>query len=56
MPEDYLATYLDKLAALTPTNIREAVQVWLGTAQEVFITIGPDTEQVPLPAPLPVDQ
>lgn len=56
LPANHLATYLDKLSALTPANLREAAQVWLKNAPLVCVTIGPDTEQLPLPSPSPVDQ
>lgn len=55
LPQDHLATFLDKLSVLTPANLREAAQVWLN-APLVFITTGPDTEQLPLPTPSPLDQ
>jgi len=56
LPANHLATYLDKLATLTPANLREAAQVWLKNAPQVCVSIGPDTEQLPLPSPLPIDQ
>ncbi|HEN8798865.1 TPA: insulinase family protein [Pseudomonas putida] len=56
LPGNHLATYLDKLGTLTPGNLREAAQVWLRNAPEVFVSIGADTEQLPLPEPASVDQ
>ncbi|MNJ67076.1 hypothetical protein D3C77_632170 [compost metagenome] len=53
---DHLATLLEKLRALTPANLREAAQVWLSHDAEVFVTLGPVTEQLPLPVAPPVDQ
>ena len=55
LPQDHLATFLDKLSVLTPANLREAAQAWL-SAPQVFITTGPATEQLPLPTPPPLDQ
>ncbi|MNM69647.1 Peptidase M16 inactive domain protein [compost metagenome] len=56
LPADHLATLLEKLRALTPANLREAAQVWLSHDAEVFVTLGPVTEQLPLPVAPPVDQ
>ncbi|WDM59129.1 insulinase family protein [Pseudomonas sp. NEEL19] len=52
---DHLGTFLGKLSALTPANLREAAQVWL-QAPQVFVTSGPVTEQLPLPKPTALDQ
>lgn len=51
LPADHLTTYVDTLAALTPANLLEAAQVWLGQAPEVFVTSGPAVEQLPLSQP-----
>ncbi|MNH05421.1 Peptidase M16 inactive domain protein [compost metagenome] len=56
LPGDHLATFLEKLGALTPANLREAAQVWLNHDAQVFVTLGPVTEQLPLPVAPPVDQ
>ncbi|MCI0913158.1 M16 family metallopeptidase [Pseudomonas putida] len=50
-PADHFATYVQRLAALTPMDIREAARIWLTPAQEVFITVGPAPAQQPLPEP-----
>lgn len=55
-PGDYLATFLEKLRALTPANLREAAQAWLSHDAQVFVTLGPVTKQLPLPVAPPVDQ
>ncbi|MFK0091756.1 M16 family metallopeptidase [Pseudomonas sp. NPDC090592] len=55
LPADHLASFIDKLSALTPSDLREVAQVWL-SQPEILVTTGPETEQLPLPEPLPTDQ
>nr|WP_281211472.1 insulinase family protein [Pseudomonas fulva] len=56
LPADYLTTHLDRLASLTPAYLREVAQVWWRKAPQVFVTLGPDAEQSPLPAPEPAQR
>lgn len=56
LPADHLATFLEKLGALTPADLRKAAQEWLSPDAEVFVTLGPATTQLPLPVAPPVDQ
>ncbi|WP_085721768.1 pitrilysin family protein [Pseudomonas sp. B22(2017)] len=56
LPGDHLATFLDRLQSLTPANLREAGQVWLGNATQVLVTLGPESVQLPLPETMKDDQ
>lgn len=56
LPADHLVSYSDKLAALTPPDIREAARALLAEAPQVVISLGPDVEQLPLPPPPDADQ
>ena len=56
LPADYLTTHLDRLASLTPAHLREVAQVWWRNAPQVFVTLGPDAEQSPLPTPEPAQR
>lgn len=56
LPADYLTSHLERLASLTPAHLREVAQVWWRKAPQVFVTLGPDAEQSPLPAPEPAQR
>ncbi|CAI3810436.1 hypothetical protein GLGCALEP_06220 [Pseudomonas sp. MM221] len=56
LPADHLATYPNKLAALTPLDIREAAKALLAETPHVLISLGPDVEQQALPSPPATDQ
>lgn len=51
LPSDYLATYLDRVRALTPEMIRNALQRHFDLDRIVLASIGPTVEQQPLPEP-----
>lgn len=51
LPANHLATYLEKLAALTPEDIRQAARDWLDIKKAFFATLGPAVDQQPLPEP-----
>lgn len=55
LPDDYLATYLPQLAALTPEQVRETLLSNLDINLSVEISVGPAAPQQPLP-PGPADE
>lgn len=55
LPDDYLSTYLPRLAALTPEQVREALQANLDINMSIEVSVGPAADQKPLP-PVPADE
>lgn len=51
LPANHLASYREKLAALTPEDIRQAARGWLDIKKAFFATLGPAVDQQPLPEP-----
>ncbi|MES3710233.1 pitrilysin family protein [Pseudomonas putida] len=49
-PADFLDSYIERLARLTPADIRAVMQRQLDLSQAVRVSVGPATEQQPLPA------
>ncbi|MBA1188314.1 insulinase family protein [Pseudomonas entomophila] len=49
LDETYLTTYLDRLAAVEPRQVREAFALHVHRARQVAVSAGPDVPQVPLP-------
>ncbi|MBA1202324.1 insulinase family protein [Pseudomonas capeferrum] len=51
LPSNYLATYLDRMRALTPEGVRDALQRHFDLDRTVLASVGPTVEQQPLPGP-----
>ncbi|WP_432777659.1 pitrilysin family protein [Pseudomonas fortuita] len=49
-PADYLATRIERLARLTPEDVRAVMQRRLDLSNAVRVSVGPRAEQQPLPA------
>jgi zinc protease len=49
-PADFLDSYIERLARLTPADVRAVMQRQLDLSQAVRVSVGPPTEQQPLPA------
>ena len=49
-PADFLDSYIERLARLTPADVRAVMQRQLDLSQAVRVSVGPATEQQPLPA------
>jgi len=49
-PADYLDTCIERLARLTPEDVRAVMQRRLDLSHAVRVSVGPRTEQQPLPA------
>lgn len=49
-PADFLDSYTERLARLTPADVRAVMQRQLDLSQAVRVSVGPPTEQQPLPA------
>ncbi|MEX5506286.1 pitrilysin family protein [Pseudomonas putida] len=49
-PANYLDTCIDRLAILTPADVRAVMQRRLDLSQAVRVSVGPHAEQQPLPA------
>ncbi|MBV4489418.1 M16 family metallopeptidase [Pseudomonas oryzicola] len=52
-PDDHLNTYVERISAITPADVRSVMQRRLHLEQKVLVSVGPDVEQQPLP---PTDQ
>ncbi len=52
-PDDYLNTCIERIGAITPTDVRSVMQRRLNLGQKVLVSVGPGVEQQPLP---PTDQ
>ncbi|MCE7762246.1 insulinase family protein [Pseudomonas putida] len=49
-PADFLASYIERLARLTPADVRAVMQRRLDLGRTVRVSVGPRAEQQPLPA------
>ncbi|MDM3887385.1 pitrilysin family protein [Pseudomonas sp. BCRC 81390] len=52
-PADHLNTYVERISAITPADVRSVMQRRLDLNHKVLVSVGPGVEQQPLP---PTDQ